>query len=105
MKCLDLFWLKVDTMYQRTKEMIKTNKDFQIDVLLDHPRASRGKKSSKTMLLPLVKDFTDNVNVCMYHPPKLRGLLYKLIPERFNETISAMHIKSYIFDDTLVLSG
>jgi len=95
----------VDTMYQRTKEMIKTNTDFQIDILLDHPRASRGKKSSKTMLLPLVKDFTDNVNVCMYHPPKLRGLLYKLIPERFNETISAMHIKSYIFDDTLVLSG
>ena len=92
-------------MHKRAKEMIEVNKDFQIDILLDHPRASRGKKNSKTMLLPLVKDFCDNVKVCLYHPPKLRGLLYKLIPERFNETISAMHIKAYIFDDTLVMSG
>ena len=92
-------------MYKRAKEMIEVNKDFEIHVLLDHPRASRGKKNSKTMLLPLVKDFCNNVKVCMYHAPKLRGLLYRVIPERFNETIAAMHIKAYIFDDTLVMSG
>lgn len=93
-------------MYERTKEMKDLKKDnFKIRILLDHPRASRGRKSSKTMLLPLVKDFSSSVKVCLYHPPKLRGILYKVIPERFNETISAMHIKAYIFDDTLVMSG
>eukprot|EP00795_Rhopilema_esculentum_P009166 gene9166-16833_t len=95
----------VDTIYERTKEMADKNKDFLVHILLDHSRGSRGRKNSKTMLLPLVNDFGDNAKVCLYHPPTLRGLLHALVPERFNETISAMHIKAYIFDDTLVMSG
>ena len=85
--------------------MAEENKDFLVHILLDHSRGSRGRKNSKTMLLPMVNDFGDNVKVCLYHPPTLRGLLHALVPERFNETISAMHIKAYIFDDTLVMSG
>ena len=57
------------------------------------------------MLLPLLKDFTENVNVALYHTPDLRGLLKKIVPERYNETVGLSHMKVYLFDDTIILSG
>ena len=68
-------------------------------------RGSRGKENSRTMLLPLIKNFRSSVTVALYHTPMLRGVLKKLLPERFNEIIGLNHIKAYIFDNTVVISG
>lgn len=57
------------------------------------------------MLLPLLRRFPDRVRVSLFHTPHLRGLLRLLLPERFNETIGLQHIKAYVFDGSLVLSG
>ena len=85
--------------------MAEKSQDFEVEILLEHTRGSRGTKNSRTMLLPLLQNFPDYVKINLYHTPKLRGLLRALVPERFNETVSAMHMKVYIFDDTLVMSG
>lgn len=69
------------------------------------PSPSQGQKNSRTMLLPLLRRFPDKVRVSLFHTPKLRGLLRHLIPERFNETIGLQHIKVYLFDDNVILSG
>lgn len=64
-----------------------------------------GRKNSRTMLLPLLQRFPEHVRVSLFHTPNLRGLLRLLIPERFNETIGLQHIKVYLFDNNVILSG
>lgn len=57
------------------------------------------------MLLPLVQSFANSVKVSLYHSPSLRGLLKLLLPERFNETVALTHLKVYLTDNTLIMSG
>lgn len=57
------------------------------------------------MLLPLLQRFTSQMRVSLYHTPDLRGLLRLLVPQRFNETIGVQHIKVYLFDDSIIISG
>lgn len=57
------------------------------------------------MLLPLLQRFSSQMRVSLYHTPDLRGLLRLLVPQRFNETIGVQHIKVYLFDDSLIVSG
>ncbi|XP_045691870.1 CDP-diacylglycerol--glycerol-3-phosphate 3-phosphatidyltransferase, mitochondrial [Phyllostomus hastatus] len=79
--------------------------DLRVSVLLDFTRGSRGRKNSRTMLLPLLQRFPEQVRVSLFHTPSLRGLLRLLVPERFNETIGLQHIKVYLFDSSVILSG
>ncbi|XP_022256654.1 CDP-diacylglycerol--glycerol-3-phosphate 3-phosphatidyltransferase, mitochondrial-like isoform X2 [Limulus polyphemus] len=81
------------------------NADCEVQVLLDVTRGSRGIKNSRTLLLPLIQDFPGRMQVSLYHAPALRGWIKKLLPERWNEIISLTHLKIYLFDNTLVLSG
>lgn len=41
----------------------------------------------------------------LYHTPKLSGLLKSILPERTNEIVGLQHMKLYIFDDTVLISG
>ncbi|TNN68453.1 CDP-diacylglycerol--glycerol-3-phosphate 3-phosphatidyltransferase, mitochondrial [Liparis tanakae] len=79
--------------------------DLKVSILLDYTRGSRGQTNSRTMLLPLLQRFVSQMRVSLYHTPDLRGLLRRLVPERFNETIGVQHIKVYLFDDSIIISG
>ena len=68
-------------------------------------RGSRGERNSRRMLLPLLRDFSDSVTIALYHTPDLRGWIKALLPERYNETIGLFHMKVYVFDDTVIMSG
>ncbi|CAB1338588.1 unnamed protein product [Coregonus sp. 'balchen'] len=81
------------------------NSDLQVSILLDYTRGSRGETNSRTMLLPLLQQYSSRMRVSLYHSPDLRGLLRLLVPQRFNETIGLQHIKAYLFDDDLIISG
>ncbi|XP_074703391.1 CDP-diacylglycerol--glycerol-3-phosphate 3-phosphatidyltransferase, mitochondrial isoform X3 [Strix aluco] len=83
----------------------KGSSNLRVSILLDYTRGSRGRKNSRTMLIPLLQRFPEQVRVSLFHTPNLRGLLRLLIPERFNETIGLQHIKVYLFDDNVILSG
>jgi CDP-diacylglycerol--glycerol-3-phosphate 3-phosphatidyltransferase len=80
---------------------------LQVHILIDCLRGTRVSKgqSSATLLLPLIKEFPEQLKVSMYHTPDLRGLLKRTLPQRFNESIGLMHLKLYGFDDTVMLSG
>uniref|UniRef100_A0AAY5ED96 CDP-diacylglycerol--glycerol-3-phosphate 3-phosphatidyltransferase n=1 Tax=Electrophorus electricus TaxID=8005 RepID=A0AAY5ED96_ELEEL len=79
--------------------------DLKVSVLLDYTRGSRGKNNSRTMLLPLLQRYPEQMRVALYHTPDLRGLLRLFVPDRFNETIGVQHIKAYLFDNSLIISG
>ncbi len=74
-------------------------------LLLDYLRGSRGVPNSRSMVQPLVNEYEDRFKLNLYHTPNLRGWLKWAGPERFNEVMGLQHMKIYIFDDDLVLSG
>ncbi|SOV13731.1 phosphatidylglycerophosphate synthase [Plasmodium sp. gorilla clade G2] len=83
-------------------------KDLKVDILLDRQRGTRpeGKlnESSVSILSELFK-CSDNINISLFHNPLLGPILYNILPPRANEAIGVMHMKIYIGDNTLVLSG
>ncbi|VDM56710.1 unnamed protein product [Angiostrongylus costaricensis] len=83
---------------------LKERENLQVVVLLDHLRGTRGSAigSSSTTLL---KTIANRASVYLYHTPKLRGLLRHILPERTNEIIGLQHMKIYVFDDTVLLTG
>uniref|UniRef100_A0A5K3ER57 CDP-diacylglycerol--glycerol-3-phosphate 3-phosphatidyltransferase n=1 Tax=Mesocestoides corti TaxID=53468 RepID=A0A5K3ER57_MESCO len=46
-----------------------------------------------------------NARVALYHSHRLRSWLRKILPERLNEVVGLQHIKVYVFDDNVILSG
>lgn len=89
------------------QQAISTNGGtVQVQILLDYMRGSRGKQNSRKMLEPLLKgEYGDRCKVFLYHTPKLRGIMKAAIPDRFNELIGLQHMKLYIIDDDLIISG
>ncbi|KAL8163402.1 UNVERIFIED_CONTAM: CDP-diacylglycerol--glycerol-3-phosphate 3-phosphatidyltransferase, partial [Gekko kuhli] len=94
----------IETALERSLQACGSS-SLRVSILLDFTRGSRGRKNSRTMLLPLLRRFPEQIRVSLFHTPNLRGLLRLLIPERFNETIGLQHIKVYLFDDNVILSG
>ncbi|XP_058062849.1 CDP-diacylglycerol--glycerol-3-phosphate 3-phosphatidyltransferase, mitochondrial isoform X1 [Anopheles bellator] len=85
-------------------ENLRRNDRLQVDVLLDFTRGTRGERNSKTTLMPLVEE-TNNFRLSLYHTPVLRGLTKRLAPPRWNELLGIQHMKLYLVDDTVILSG
>lgn len=83
---------------------LKENKELTVDILLDFTRGTRGEINSKTKLLPLIQESKKCV-LSLYHTPSLRGITKKLAPPRWNELLGLQHMKIYLFDDTVILSG
>ena len=46
-----------------------------------------------------------SAQVSLFHSPDLRGLTRLVLPERVNEVVGLQHMKLYIFDNSLVISG
>lgn len=103
------FLLKINCLSERKSKY----KDLDMTILLDYNRSTReaitlenGRRvidSSKLSLLPLV---CKNANVNFYLTPNLSGWR-KWIQrkQKWNELSSLHHMKLYIFDDNLVISG
>lgn len=74
--------------------------------MLDYNRGSRGGDvSSRTMLTPLLERYEGMVQVSLYHTPDLSGYLKQYLPPKLDETVGVQHMKVYLFDDSLVMSG
>lgn len=85
-------------------ENMKSNPELTVDILLDFQRGTRGVVNSKTTLKPLL-DLGAQFNLSLYHTPNLRGLKKRLTPARWNELIGLQHMKIYLFDDSVIISG
>ncbi|XP_058461876.1 CDP-diacylglycerol--glycerol-3-phosphate 3-phosphatidyltransferase, mitochondrial isoform X2 [Malaya genurostris] len=90
----------VDTIQDR----MRNNVHLQVDVLLDFTRGTRGEVNSKSTLMPLLQQ-SDNFRLSLYHTPVLRGLTKRLAPPRWNELLGIQHMKLYLIDNTVILSG
>lgn len=82
------------------------NGNIDIKVLLDFMRGSRGKLNSRKILEPLLNGrYGHCCQVFLYHTPKLRGFLKMIVPDRFNELVGLQHMKFYLIDNDIIISG
>lgn len=86
------------------QQNVKENENLRVNLLLDYTRGTRGKKNSKAMLMPLIRQ-SQNCVLSLYHTPALRGVTKRLAPARWNELLGLQHMKIYLFDDTVIISG
>ena len=82
----------------------KQNQELKVNILLDYTRGTRGETNSKTILQSIVNQ-SQNILFSLYHTPNLRGLTKKIVPARWNELIGLQHMKLYIIDETVIISG
>ncbi|XP_043523659.1 CDP-diacylglycerol--glycerol-3-phosphate 3-phosphatidyltransferase, mitochondrial isoform X1 [Frieseomelitta varia] len=86
--------------------LIANNGNVEVKILLDFMRGSRGKLNSRKMLEPLLNGkYGHCCQIFLYHTPKLRGFLKMIIPDRFNELIGLQHMKLYMIDNDIIISG
>lgn len=57
------------------------------------------------MLVPLLEDFPERVSVRMFRSPKLKGVMERAVPPRFDEGWGTWHAKIYAADDDFMISG
>eukprot|EP01083_Nonionella_stella_P285140 970619_1 len=90
------------------KNTIQNNPNVTVSMIMDCSRSTRNMdthESSLHTLLPLFnEDYTRNVNIHLFRTPLLRSF-WNLFPERAKEVAGVHHIKAFIFDDTLIISG
>lgn len=102
LRCLSVSSHKVDALYTS----LRTKPHVKIQLLLDYNRSTRpGRDSTARILLPLIKDFPDRIRVSLFRSPKLKGVMAKLVPPRFNEGWGTWHPKIYGVDAEVLLSG
>lgn len=94
-----------NNIVQTLRKSLQQQSALRVNVLLDFTRGTRGETNSKTMLLPLVRDFGEQVQLSLYHTPNLRGMTKRLAPPRWNELLGLQHMKVYLFDDAVIISG
>ncbi|KZT70067.1 hypothetical protein DAEQUDRAFT_750479 [Daedalea quercina L-15889] len=86
---------------------LHANPSLHIHMHLDYNRCTRPEPlSTANLLLPLLRRYPDRVHVWFFRSPKLKGLMAKVMPPRFNEGWGGTwHPKIYGADDDLVISG
>ncbi len=99
-------------LVQLMLQQMEKEPNLKIVILLDCLRGTRGNNipkpntSSTKMLLPLLEQFgSERVQICLYHTPNLNGLWKRVLPERLNEVVGVQHMKTYIFDHDMIISG
>jgi len=89
---------------------LKRNCRVRLVVLLDHLRGLRidnhqKKTTSTSMFQPLIDEFPSQVEFYLFHTPLLYGVLKKFMPNRINESWGVQHMKIYLADNKLIISG
>jgi CDP-diacylglycerol--glycerol-3-phosphate 3-phosphatidyltransferase len=93
---------QIDTL----DETLRNNNNLEVYLHLDLNRSTRpGQSSTAQVVLPLLKDHPNRVHVSLFRSPKLRGIMAKLVPPRFNEGWGTWHAKIYGADDEVMISG
>mmetsp|Transcript_3402 Transcript_3402/g.6879 ORF Transcript_3402/g.6879 Transcript_3402/m.6879 type:complete len:176 (-) Transcript_3402:725-1252(-) len=45
------------------------------------------------------------IEMHLFHSPLLRGIIHRTLPVRIREIVGVQHMKMYVFDDSVLLSG
>ena len=92
-------------LVQEVSTALERKKGLHCQFLLDHLRGTRGSPNSCSILQPIMERHHPRASLSLYHTPNFRGLQKKLFPERFNEGMGLQHMKVFIFDNNVIITG
>ncbi|CAI4222607.1 unnamed protein product [Auanema sp. JU1783] len=91
-------------LVSKIEENLVSNPKLKVSFLIDFLRGTRGQAAEKSST-SLLKRIADRAEIYLYHSPDLRAFFKRTLPERTNEIIGLQHMKLYIFDDNVLISG
>uniref|UniRef100_A0A8D9ACU7 CDP-diacylglycerol--glycerol-3-phosphate 3-phosphatidyltransferase n=1 Tax=Cacopsylla melanoneura TaxID=428564 RepID=A0A8D9ACU7_9HEMI len=94
-----------EKLVQTLQSTLLNNQAVNVRILLDANRGTRGEINSQTLLTPIVSQFSQHCNVAFYHTPDLRWPLSSLLPHRYNELVGLQHMKFYLIDNSVIITG
>jgi CDP-diacylglycerol--glycerol-3-phosphate 3-phosphatidyltransferase len=98
-----------ENIVSKLDKALQERPNLKVTILMDYLRGTRGAKqnsSTSSILLPLVQKYSDErINVHFYHTPAIGPWLRKVLPERFDEVVGVQHMKIYMFDNDMIISG
>ncbi|KAL8279179.1 hypothetical protein RQP46_008435 [Phenoliferia psychrophenolica] len=94
-------------LIQALHDALEANPELRVTMVLDYLRSTREtpNPSSASLVASLCAAFPGRVELRLYHTPQLTGWRKRIIPRRFDEGWGLQHIKTYGFDDDVLLSG
>ncbi|WWD17955.1 hypothetical protein CI109_102400 [Kwoniella shandongensis] len=98
-------------LVEAIRSALASNPQLRVAFILDYNRSTRLSTSSTLppstahLLLPLVQQYQDRCEVWLFRSPKLRGLMEKIVPARYDEGWGTWHGKWYGVDDEVIISG
>ncbi|GHJ87207.1 hypothetical protein NliqN6_3609 [Naganishia liquefaciens] len=95
-------------LIEAVREALINSPALRVTVICDLLRGTREpfpQPSTATLLLSLVSEFPDRVEANFYRSPKLKGLMERLVPRRFDEGWGLWHCKWYGADDEVIFTG
>ena len=96
--------ISINLKVSQLESSIKKN-NTKVRILLDYFRATRSSpKDSCHLFLPIVKQHSDAFRLSLFHNPK-PSRIPQFLPHKFREILGVMHLKAYVFDDNVLLSG
>ena len=90
---------------QEVSTALERKKELRCQLLLDHLRGTRGSPNSCSILQPIIRRYHPRASLSLYHTPNFRGLQKKLFPERFNEGMGLQHMKFFVIDNNVIITG
>ncbi|KAG8866685.1 CDP-diacylglycerol--glycerol-3-phosphate 3-phosphatidyltransferase, partial [Tulasnella sp. 331] len=94
-------------LIQTLHSALAANPTLSLSLHLDLLRSTRPESpSTASFLLPLIRSFgEDRVKVHLFRTPKLKGVMAKLVPRRFDEGWGTWHAKIYAIDDEVIVTS
>jgi CDP-diacylglycerol--glycerol-3-phosphate 3-phosphatidyltransferase len=92
----------------KLRQHCEQHRESRVRLLVDYNRGTRGARSTQTMLSELLSTSSacnSQLRAFFYHTGNLRGLMHRVMPARVNEIFGVQHIKAFVFDDEVLLSG
>ena len=83
---------------------IECNRSAKKTLLLDAMRMSR-EEEMLGMLRKAEEESNSKMKLSLYCTPKLNRLMRWMLPKRYNEAVGVNHLKIYLFDDDVIVSG
>ncbi len=104
---------KESQLLEALEDNVISSPSLQVQCLFDHSRGCRGDIPSAIHMHRLLRassasssqSSNPRVQAHFFKVPALDKRPYRAFPPRFRETIGVQHIKGYVFDDTVIISG
>ncbi|KAE8203362.1 hypothetical protein A4X06_0g978 [Tilletia controversa] len=98
-----------ELVHTHLRKALSRNPGLRCTLLLDALRSTReglNRPSSASLVAALVRDFPGQVDARLHLTPRVTSSwLRKLLPKRFGEGLGLQHMKLYVADDSLIISG